>query len=92
MVNEFSSTLIKVKTYLIHILNEHQYAQVDAEQLEYLIQYIDWMLLGDIDITAKTIETLMEEIVATSVHQVNFSLLDTLSDLCKIESELYGKI
>lgn len=92
MVNQFSSRLIKVKSELIHIINEKQYGELDAEQLEYLVQYIDWMLLGDIAITISSVQALMEEIVTTSVHQVNFGLLDTLQDLCEIARELYAKI
>lgn len=92
MVNQFSSKLIKVKSELIQIMSEKMYGEFDAEQLEYLIQYIDWMILGKVDINITTVETLMEEIVITSVHQVNFALLDTLADLCEIVRELYAEI
>ena len=49
-------------------------------------------LLGDIELQSKTILTLMEEIVTTSVHLLDLDILDTLPILTKLEREIYAKI
>ncbi len=84
--------LAKVKGQLVIAMSRPNLQVCDYEQLEYLIQYIDWLLLGDIELQSKTILTLMEEIVTTSVHLLDLDILDTLPILTKLEREIYAKI
>ena len=81
--------LVNVKEKLVEIISSKQYDTYDYEQLEYLIQLIDWALIGKISIDTETIKTIMEEIIITSVHQLNLDLLDTLQDLKEIKEELH---
>lgn len=80
--------LMKVKSELVQTINNRKYDVCDEEQLEYLIQYVDWLLLHKLDLTSQNIRSLMEEIVTVSVHQLNLDLLNLLDTLCDMEKEL----
>lgn len=80
--------LMKVKSELVQTINNKKYDVCDEEQLEYLIQYVDWLLLHKLDLTSQNIRSLMEEIVTVSVHQLNLDLLNLLDTLCDMEKEL----
>ena len=82
------SRLIRVKEKLVENISSKQWEQCDYEQLEYLVQLIDWIITEKIYLGTETIKILMEEIITTSVHQLNLDLLDTLKDLSEIEKEL----
>ena len=86
----YNVNLIGVKEKLIHILNDSNRMSCDNEQLEYLIKYVDWLILGDIKITADSLLVLTEEIVTTAVHQLDLDLLDVLKDLGNIEETYCG--
>lgn len=81
--------LVNVKEKLVEIISSKQYDTYDYEQLEYLIQLIDWTITGKISLGTETIKIIMEEIIITSVHQLNLDLLDTLQDLKEIKEELH---
>lgn len=82
--------LIKVKTQLVNICNNCNYEDYDYEQLVYLIDLIDWILLKKVNLDKQTITALMEEIIATSVQQLNMDLLDTLKELTIVKEMLIG--
>lgn len=87
------SRLMNVKEKLIEIISSKQWERCDYEQLEYLIQLIDWILTEKLYLGTETIKIIMEEIITTSVHQLNLDLLDTLKDLNEVNKELCsGKI
>ena len=91
------SKLMSVKSKLVEIISSKQYEQCDYEQcdyeqLEYLIQLVDWILTEKIFLGKDTIKLLIEEIITTSVNQLNLDLLDTLKDLNEIHEELHAKI
>ena len=86
------SRLMSVKSKLVEIISNKQYEQCDYEQLEYLIQLVDWILTEKIFLGKDTIKLLIEEIITTSVNQLNLDLLDTLKDLNEIHEELHAKI
>ena len=81
--------LVNVKEKLVEIISSRQYDTYDYEQLEYLIQLIDWTITGKISLETETIKIIMEEIIITSVHQLNLDLLDTLQELKEIKEELH---
>lgn len=81
--------LVNVKEKLVEIISNRQYDTYDYEQLEYLIQLIDWTITGKISLGTETIKIIMEEIIITSVHQLNLDLLDTLQELKEIKEELH---
>ena len=81
--------LISVKEKLVDVISNGNYEQHDYEQLEYLIQLVDWVLIGRIHLGVETIKIIMEEIIITSVHQLNLELLDTLKELNEIKEELH---
>jgi hypothetical protein len=84
---------MNVKEKLIEIISSKQWERCDYEQLEYLIQLIDWILTEKLYLGTETIKIIMEEIITTSVHQLNLDLLDTLKDLNEVNKELCsGKI
>lgn len=89
-MDNIKSKLVDVKSQLVQIIADHPYPQYDGEQLEYLVQLLDWMILDQLKVDCEAITTLMEEIVSTSVHQLNLDLLDTLHTLSQIQKELYG--
>ena len=64
----------------------------DYEQLEYLIQYIDWFLTEDIQLNDQSLTVLMEEIITTAIHTLDLDILDVLPNLQQIKEELYAKI
>ena len=82
------SRLVNVKEKLVETISSRKWEQCDYEQLEYLIQLIDWIITEKIYLGTETIKILMEEIITISVHQLNLDLLDTLKDLSEIEKEL----
>ena len=86
----YNVNLIGAKEKLIHILNDSSRMSCDSEQLEYLIKYVDWLILGDIKITSDSLLVLTEEIVTTAVHQLDLDLLDVLKDLGNIEETYCG--
>lgn len=86
----YNVNLIGAKEKLIHILNDSNRMSCDSEQLEYLIKYVDWLILGDIKITSDSLLVLTEEIVTTAVHQLDLDLLDVLKDLGNIEETYCG--
>lgn len=86
------SKLMSVKSKLVEIISSKQYEQCDYEQLEYLIQLVDWILTEKIFLGKDTIKLLIEEVITTSVNQLNLDLLDTLKDLNEIHEELHAKI
>ena len=49
--------------------------KTDLEQLEYLIEIIDYFLMGRISLK-DNLSSFIEDIVATAVMQVRFDLLD----------------
>ena len=81
--------MVNVKEKLVEIISNRQYDTYDYEQLEYLIQLIDWTITGKISLGTETIKIIMEEIIITSVHQLNLDLLDTLQELKEIKEELH---
>lgn len=84
--------LMEVKGQLVTLINKKPLHVCDYEQLEYLIQYVDWLLLDDLHIDKQTITTLMDEIVTTAVHSLDLDVLDTLTFLNKIEKDIYAKV
>ena len=86
----FKQNLSKAKYKIIHILEDRDNLQkCDYEQLEYLIQYIDWFLTEDIQLNDQSLTVLMEEIITTAIHTLD---LDVLPNLQQIKEELYAKI
>ena len=82
------SQLTQVKGYLTNILSQRKYNSCDEEQLIYLIQYVDWLILDKLELNKDSLHVLMEEIVTTSVHQLNLDLLDCSNTLVDIEKEI----
>ena len=89
----FKQNLSKAKYKIIHILEDRDNLQkCDYEQLEYLIQYIDWFLTEDIQLNDQSLTVLMEEIITTAIHTLDLDILDVLPNLQQIKEELYAKI
>ena len=86
------SKLMSVKSKLVEIISSKQYEQCDYEQLEYLIQVVDWLLLKELPMDEEILLGLMEDIVTSSVHLLKLNLLDAVAILNKIKEELYAKV
>lgn len=77
-----------VKGQLTKIIDCGRYEQYDYEQLEYLVQLIDYMILDKIPLCKRTIMAFMEEIITTSIYGLNPALLSVLHHVQRLEEEL----
>lgn len=75
---------MNLKTELVKLYSRQDILPCDLEQLEYLIGLVDFVLMGDLKLDKEIIESLMEEIIATSVVQIQFGLLKFLKPLCEL--------
>ena len=87
-----NTKLMKIKSILIGVLNSRDYDQCDYEQLEYLIQVIDWILLKELPMDEEILLGLMEDMVISSVHLLNLDILEAVKTLNKIKKELYAEV
>lgn len=87
-----NTKLMKIKSILIEVLNSRDYDQCDYEQLEYLIQVIDWILLKELPMDEEILLGLMEDMVISSVHLLNLDILEAVKTLNKIKKELYAEV
>ncbi len=79
-----SKALIELKSELVNLCNNPDILICDKEQLEYLIGLVDYVLIGHLQLDKWIIESIMEEVVATSVIQIQFSLLKYLKPLSEL--------
>ena len=86
------SQLTQVKGYLTNILSQRKYNSCDEEQLIYLIQYVDWLILDKLELNKDSLHVLMEEIVTTAIHQLNFDFLDLLRIGVNLEEFCVSKV
>lgn len=77
-----------VKGQLIRIVDCNCYEVYDIEQLEYLIQLIDYILLDKMPLCKRTIIAFMQEIITTSIYGMNPALLSVLHDVNELEEEI----
>ena len=92
MLESNRTILVDVKGSLLQITQEHikDYEQCDIEQMEYLIQLIDYMLLDKIPMCKLTIVAFMEEIITTSIYGMNPKILTTLHKVKQLKEETDG--
>ena len=67
--------LISIKTFIIEVIQGQHYNELDYEELNYIVSYIDYLLLGDIPYNKETLNTLQEGIIITSIYQNTPKLL-----------------
>ena len=82
------SILNEVKGQLVAIVECSCYEPYDLEQLESLIQLIDYMLLDRMPLCKRTIIAFMQEIITTSIYGLNPALLSVLHNVQELEEEL----
>ena len=79
--------IIKAKGEVIKLLNEKEYLDIDEEQLEYLVQMLDYVLLGQVQLDRCTISILMEELITTSIYTTTPRLLGVLNIIQQLHGE-----
>lgn len=88
-VKGLKSDLVALKGKLTQLYARQNLDEFDIEQLDYLINLIDDLLLGKQQLNTETFNILIEDVVSTAVMQVSFDLLDFVKPYC---GEDYGKI
>ena len=82
--------IIKAKGEVIKLLNEKEYLDIDEEQLEYLVQMLDYVILGQVQLDRCTISILMEELITTSIYTTTPRLLGVLNIIQQLHGEEDG--
>lgn len=87
---ELRQKLLKAKMELVAQISHGttQYIEAfDLEQLEYIVQMIDDFILENVPVDSDTISIFIEELVVTSVQQVNPLLLKIVSEFQGMEGD-----
>lgn len=94
MLESNRQILVDIKGSLLQVLEEHlyKYEECDTEQMEYLIQLIDYMLMDKMPMCKLTIEAFMEEIITTSIYSLTPEVLTTLHKVKQLQEEINGEV
>ena len=85
---DIKSELLQVKSFVSSLFAKSSLQECDKQELVYIIQQIDWMILGDIEINIETIDNLCDIVINATVYQLDLELLQVLSNLGNIKKEL----
>lgn len=85
---DIKSELLQVKSFVSSLFAKSSLQECDKQELVYIIQQIDWMILGDIEINIETIDNLCDIVINATVYQLDLELLQVLSNLGNIRKEL----
>ena len=86
--------IIRAKEILVELYHDdYKYcSEEDASQIFYIIQLLDYLLLGTIPINSVVITNIMEEIITTSIYSSKPRLLKVLNILKGLEEDTNGSI
>lgn len=80
------NTLIEAKTFLIGYLNKYD---CDFDNIEYLIDTLDYFILGKVPCTVENLDIVIEDVLVTSSYHRNSELLQVVS-LLREKQEAIG--
>ena len=79
--------LIDTKAKLVELSADRE--GYDLEQIEYLIRLVDYFITGQIEFTKHNFNIFLDEIVTTSVMQVETDLLKIVRPFSIMKGEIY---
>ncbi len=84
---EYTAPLVQLKTNLINHSKGIQ-DDIDLDQIEYVIDLIDYILTDRIFLDEAVVDQLMEELVVTSIYINRIELLSSLPILKQLKEEM----
>lgn len=88
MREEIINSLVELKTFFVKQAHKNVHDDIDLEQLEYIINILDCILTNKIDLNKFSINCLIEEIIVTSIYQINPKMMSTVKILQDMVEEL----